>query len=468
MGTARLVVRILAVAVLASLIGAALYQQSEISKLSRHNDELEASMQLASDQSENRRIYFEEEIANLNEAYSLLNSSYFELLSARSEAASLLGAQVFFDKIVYSPATDVFWNHDVFVPVEVIVVDCEINADSVVARVSSSLHTKEMTLEKTTPGVFKGALSAVGLRLGESISETNKLNVRYGSMLTAEYDRAVQGITAKAIALFEYPPHVTASETEALDFEPWVLVDSEGVPLVDYGASLGTQYNPTIICDYALTNYRLYVATANFTFMRNFLIQANWLVMNSVQKGNFNVWEYRFDWPWGSYNATNPFVSALAQGEGLSVLTRAYILTGNETYLDVAEASMRSFSVEMDLGGVRYTDVDGIWYEEISDIGARSGKVLNGFLNALFGLYEYWYETGNGSAYSLFLEGVNTLSENIHRYDTGSWSYYDLLHHGAASLDYHKQHITQLRIMYQLTGIEIFSVYSDKFQSYIH
>jgi len=246
------------------------------------------------------------------------------------------------------------------------------------------------------------------------------------------------------------------------------LVDSEGVPLVDYGASLGTQYNPTIICDYALTNYRLYVATANFTFMRNFLIQANWLVMNSVQKGNFNVWEYRFDWPWGSYNATNPFVSALAQGEGLSVLTRAYILTGNETYLDVAEASMRSFSVEMDLGGVRYTDVDGIWYEEISDIGARSGKVLNGFLNALFGLYEYWYETGNGSAYSLFLEGVNTLSENIHRYDTGSWSYYDLLHHGAASLDYHKQHITQLRIMYQLTGIEIFSVYSDKFQSYIH
>ena len=89
-------------------------------------------------------------------------------------------------------------------------------------------------------------------------------------------------------------------------------------------------------------------------------------------------------------------------------------------------------------------------------------------MNALFGLYEYWFETGSDLARSFFFEGAQTLSENIHRYDTGSWSYYDLLHHGAASPSYHRQHIDQLRMMYELTGNEMFLVYSGKFQSYVH
>jgi hypothetical protein len=468
MAATKLVVRIFAVALLGSLIGIIAYQQSEISMLSTQKDALEASILQASGQASSLTAHYEEEIVELTRAYSLLNSSYLELLRSQSEAAGLLGGHVFFGKIVYSPSAEAFWDSNAQVSIDVIVVDCESDADHVTARVSSGIHTKEVILDRTGVGMFKGSVLAVGLRPSESISDTGQLNVRYGSLLIAEYDKSFDGLTATAVALFEYPVHVTSSENTVVDFQPWGLVDSEGVPLVYYGSSLGAQYNPTIICDYALTNYDMYVTTGNFTFWRNLLTQANWLVKNSVQKGDFSVWEYRFDWPWGNYNATDPFVSALAQGEGLSVLTRAYVLTGNETYLDVAEASVRSFGVEMDLGGVRHTDADGVWYEEIADAGAHSGKVLNGFMNALFGLYEFWFETGNDNAYSLFFEGTHTLSENIYRYDTGSWSYYDLLHHSAASLSYHKQHIAQLRIMYQLTGIEIFSVYSDKFQSYIH
>lgn len=51
-------------------------------------------------------------------------------------------------------------------------------------------------------------------------------------------------------------------------------------------------------------------------------------------------------------------------------------------------------------------------------------------------------------------------------YDTGSWSYYDLLHYSHASSSYHKLHIEQLRTLYELTGDEIFLYYSDKFYSY--
>ena len=372
MAMRKLVIRIIAVAILASLTGIVLYQWTEISSLSRQNDALETSLLQANDHALSQRIQYEEEIEELSAAYSFLNSSYYQWLRL------IGGAHIFLNKIVYSPGTEAFWKPDVFVPIEVTVVDSEIDSDHVTARVSSSLHTKKIVLERIDSGIFKGSVMAVGLRLGESISDTSHLSVRYGGLLIAEYDSLVLGSTFTTVALFEYPAHVTSVEN-TVDFEPWGLVDPEGVPLVNYGSSIGIQYNPTIICDYALTNYHMYVATGNFTFRLNFLTQAGWLVKNSVEKADFRVWEYRFDWPWGKYNATDPFVSALAQGEGLSVLTRAYILTGNETYLGIAEASMRSFGVETDLGGVRYSDVDGVWYEEIADIGACSGKVLNAF-----------------------------------------------------------------------------------------
>lgn len=121
----------------------------------------------------------------------------------------------------------------------------------------------------------------------------------------------------------------------------------------------------------------------------------------------------------------------------------------------------------MNEGGVRYTDSDGVWYEEIADEGAVSGKVLNGFLSALMSLYEYSFGTNNSQGYALFLEGTNTLSTNLYRYDTGSWSYYDLLHYASAPLNYHKRHIKQLKIIYELTDDKTFLKYGDKFQSYL-
>jgi hypothetical protein len=243
------------------------------------------------------------------------------------------------------------------------------------------------------------------------------------------------------------------------------LFDQEGIPIVDYGGTIGIQYNPVTISQYALAQYQTYLVTKNETFKEKFVLQANWLAKNAKQKDNFSVWEYNFNWP--DYYATAPFVSAMAQGEGLSVLTRAYLLTRNATYLDVAETSMKSFEVEMNMSGVRYTDSSGVWFEEIADTENPSSKVLNGFIFALLGLYEYSFVTNSSKGYALFWEGTHTLSANLYRYDTGSWSYYDLLHYSPASLGYHKLHIELLKTMYKLTNLEVFLYYSNKFQSYI-
>lgn len=243
-----------------------------------------------------------------------------------------------------------------------------------------------------------------------------------------------------------------------------ILFDEKGVVTYDYGAnSIGIQYNPVTISQYALYLYQEYYDTKNETLKDMFFTQANWLVENARQKGDFSVWECEFDWY--GYGMTNPFVSAMGQGEGVSVLIRASNLSRNTTYLDVANSAINAFDVEMDSGGVRYTDTDDfVWFEEYADEHAGSSKVLNGFMFALFGLYEF--SEFNTKAQDLFWQGTDTLSSNLHRYDTGLWSKYDLVG-SSATESYHRLHIRQLDIMYKITGRKVFKDYSENFNLYL-
>jgi heparosan-N-sulfate-glucuronate 5-epimerase len=372
---------------------------------------------------------------------------------------------VYFDKALYCPDIAVFSQMNVSVAIGIEVIDYNTHEESVTVKISSSVDSRDITLNNATLGDFIGTISAVGLRLGEPVSNTTCLNVRYGDVIIAQYYDTFNGETALASALFGFPMYIMDEASVSLD--DWKFFDSDGVALANYGTSTAPalQYNPVTTSEYALANYHFYVTTGNSTFRDTFLVQANWLVKNADKRGNFAVWEYKFDWP--SYNATNPWVSAMAEGQGLSVLTRAYVLTGNSTYLDVAQTAMRSFEVEMNSGGVRDTDSSGVWFEEVADVGIPSSKVLNGFIFSLLGLYEYSFLTNSSEGYALFWEGTHTLSLNLYRYDTGSWSRYDLLYSQPASLGYHILHIKQLKIMCELTNFGEFLVYSNKFQSYL-
>lgn len=82
------------------------------------------------------------------------------------------------------------------------------------------------------------------------------------------------------------------------------------------------------------------------------------------------------------------WLSAMAQGHGMSVLVRAYLATGEINYLHNAELALNSFAVNASAGGVRNYVFDMYpWYEEYP---TRDGGtfVLNGFLYALIGLYD--------------------------------------------------------------------------------
>jgi heparosan-N-sulfate-glucuronate 5-epimerase len=367
---------------------------------------------------------------------------------------------IFFDKPAYYPPVNAFWNPEASqIQIKITITNKHIAAQQIKIKIQSSIDTKKITLQKTAPEKYEATIKANCLTLNQTPSlDSATFNVRYGDTITAKYTNQIQ-----TTALIILPRYVLENFLDNTQY--WQLFDSEGIPLTDYGPPTGIQYNPVEICHYALANYHTYMTTGNSQYKQKFLTQANWLTRNAKQKDSFTVWEYNFNWP--TYNCTQPWVSAMAQGEALSVLTRAYTLTGNQTYLQTAQTAAQAFKHETTQGGVRYTDADGIWYEEYADTEAPSSKVLNGFIFSLFGLYEYTHETNNNETNQLFWEAAKSLSQNLHQYDTGTWSYYDLLHKTPAALNYHILHINQLNTMYKLTNIQTFQQYSTLFNSYI-
>lgn len=244
--------------------------------------------------------------------------------------------------------------------------------------------------------------------------------------------------------------------------------DASGIPLLDYHGKVGLQYNPIAIAQYGLGNYNLFRRTGDPERRRKFMVAADWLVANLEQNpAGLWVWNHHFDWEYRT-PLKAPWYSALAQGQGISVLVRAHQETGNAAYLEAARRAFETFRKTAAEGGVTYVDENGyIWFEEA--IVDPPTHILNGFIWATWGVYDYHLHTGEPDAAHLLAEAVCTLKNNLHRFDIGFWSLYE--QSGTrmkclASPFYHRLHIVQLLVMYRLTGESIFAEYAHRWEAY--
>ena len=244
--------------------------------------------------------------------------------------------------------------------------------------------------------------------------------------------------------------------------------DESGIPLLNYRGDIGLQYNPIAIAQYGLGNYNLYAKFEREENKRKAISQADWLVENLTQnsKGLW-VWMHNFDWKYIE-TLKAPWYSGLAQGQGISLLSRVYELTGNKLYLDTLKKAFIPLTVDVSQGGTVSVDEKGYkWIEEY--IVQLPTHVLNGFLWALFGVYDYYLFTGKNEVKRLFDSFVDTIKKNLQRYDTGFWSLYDLSSSedlNLASPFYHLLHIAELKILYKLTDMDIFEKYAEKWKLY--
>lgn len=244
--------------------------------------------------------------------------------------------------------------------------------------------------------------------------------------------------------------------------------DNAGVPLLNYHGKLGLQYNPIAIAQYGLGNYNLFSRTGDPLRRGKFLTVADWLVKHLEKNGSgMWVWNHHFDWEYRT-RLKAPWYSALAQGQGISVLVRAHRALGGTVYLDAAQRAFEPLLRTTDNGGVAYRDDGGhTWLEEY--IVSPPTHILNGFIWASWGVYDYFLASGESVAQTLFDQAIETLTANLHRYEAGFWSLYE--QSGTwlkmmASPFYHRLHIVQLEILYRLTGREIFRQFAMRWDGY--
>ncbi len=288
-------------------------------------------------------------------------------------------------------------------------------------------------------------------------------------------------------------PNATASElgeyymlfAEKADYAG--ACDSSGIPLLDYHGHIGRQYNPIAIAQYGLGNYNLFRRSVlgkselgnsgDLDRRRKFFVTADWLVSHlELNAAGLAVWNHHFDWEYRD-TLKAPWYSALAQGQGISVLVRAHkesqarTDTNKDTrYLDAAQRALASFFKPISEGGVAFTDDRrDLWFEEY--IVSPPTHILNGFIWAAWGVYDYFLATKDAAAQELFSRAVETLLHNIDRYDLGFWSLYE--QSGTrlpmvASAFYHRLHIVQLRVMHRLTGEPKFAEVAERWESYAH
>jgi hypothetical protein len=284
------------------------------------------------------------------------------------------------------------------------------------------------------------------------------------SQLTFWHETPAENPNASATALGEY----YMLFAEKADYQG--AYDAFGIPQLDYHGQIGRQYNPIAIAQYGLGNYNLWRRTADPIRKTKFFLAADWLCSHLEQNPHgISVWNHHFDWEYRD-TLRAPWYSALAQGQGISVLVRAHKESLDSRYIDAAQRALASFYQPMDEGGVAFTDESGdLWFEEY--IVRPPTHILNGFIWTSWGIYDYFLATEHPSARELFSRAVRTILHNLDRYDLGFWSLYE--QSGTrlpmvASPFYHQLHIVQLRVMHRLTNEARFAQVAARWEKYSH
>ncbi len=244
--------------------------------------------------------------------------------------------------------------------------------------------------------------------------------------------------------------------------------DTVGIPMLDYHGVIGQQYNPIAIAQWGLANHNLFCETGDESRRQKMLHASDWLVSHLEQNpAGLWVWNHHFDWEYRD-TLKAPWYSGLAQGQGISLLVRAYALIKDEKYKQASERAFVSLTRSIANGGVLFEDQkNNLWIEEY--LVDPPTHILNGFMWALWGVLDFWLATGEVSAKTIFDRGTKTLLRNLVRFDTGYWSLYE--QSGTrlkmlASPFYHQLHIVQLRVMSTITGEALFAATADRWEQY--
>ncbi len=210
------------------------------------------------------------------------------------------------------------------------------------------------------------------------------------------------------------------------------LVQFRGSELMfEYYAGEGLQLQP-------LVNFKKAIAMQGVCLRRDGPCQESALrkllsemVATSARRGGFRAWEYYFDFGGGR----PPWMSGMAQVQGLQAFARVSKLLDEPGLRRYAAEGLRAFRTPPPVGVATRGPFGGTHYLQYSF--APRLYIINAFLQAVIGLYDYAQITGDARALRLHQAAEPEARRELPRNDTGDWSTYS--YRGAESTrEYHE------------------------------
>lgn len=233
--------------------------------------------------------------------------------------------------------------------------------------------------------------------------------------------------------------------TEKVTRMPKLLYGKE-LPQLEIGNGQKV-YFPVAVFQYAFGTYDLYLMNKEESYLQKFLQCAEWAYIQQETTGAWRNFFYIYP--------EHPF-SAMAQGEGASLLIRAYVQTGEARYLEAAHKAIDYMLKPLEEGGTTDYSNGNVVLREYTQFP----MVMNGFIFAWWGLYDYVLITNDKGRYKDLLEkSCDTLISFLPQFKLSYWSRYDLSGR-ISSPFYHNLHVAQMQAMFSLTGNEVFHEYA--------
>jgi len=142
------------------------------------------------------------------------------------------------------------------------------------------------------------------------------------------------------------------------------------------------------------------------------------MVRTSSRRGGFRTWEYYFEFGGGR----PPWMSGMAQATGVQAFARASQLLREPGWRRYAEEAFPAFETAPPVGVAARGPLGGTHYLQYSF--APRLFIINAFLQAVLGLYDYAEITGDATARRLFERAEPEARAELPRNDTGDWSTY--------------------------------------------
>jgi len=242
--------------------------------------------------------------------------------------------------------------------------------------------------------------------------------------------------------------------------------DNDGIPV--YMREDKVSYHPLIMIRYIMVMLNNYKLSGDNIYLEQAEKVSEKLLTVSHESNGAIYFFYDYELSLHGMEEekmTVPWYSGMTQGIALSAYARFYQITGNKKYLKTADKIFCSLlNLNQEKPWVAYVDENNFYWIEEYPLPLPA-NTLNGYLFAIFGIYEYYLLKHDGLSKLILNASLTTMEEYLPDFrNPGGCSFY-CLKHRVESAKYHYIHIILLDRLDRIVEEDYFAIMRDLFES---